>query len=363
MPVARATDVRDAGMVGDQQVVIVAGKWELWKPRAVVRVDAGGKAHPLPLAARDISGCFGEALHTDGEAWRYSGCSGDGVQFAGSAGPVTHVQEESGLSVREWMAFDDAEGGVLLSAAPDGRTVVAKIVTPGGIERTLGSFDRGSDVYSTEPGEAVRIGEERIALITIESWGADPVGSSLMLRVFSEGEITITRLAFTEGSWNAIDAVAGPDGELVVAAAPSDRTGIVTIVVDPSRPEAATTHRISGTGTIFGGPAVQLIATGGRFAVAWIDAGDRTVRLAEFDARRVLPAVTVGDGAGGQQFPLLSLVPAAGEEPRDLAVFWTSNDGSVMMRRLPQPVTGSLFAGELLARLSERLDRLTGPPR
>jgi hypothetical protein len=360
VPVARGTEVRDAGMIGEQQFVIVGGRWELWEPRAVVRVDAGGKTHPLPLPTRDVSGCRGEALHADGEAWRYSGCSGNGVQFAGSSGSVAFVEEDSTLRAHEWMPFDDAEGGVLLSVGPDRRTAVVKVVTPGGIERTLGSFDRGSDTWSMEPGEAVRLGEERVAIITIESWGAEPVNSSLMLRVFEGEELTTTRIAFIEGSWRSVDAVAGPSGELVVAASPSDRTGIVTMVIDPSRPEAATIHRISGTASIFHDPGVKLIATGGRFAVGWIDFEDRTVRLAEFDARRVLPAMTVGDDAGAPHFPLLSLVHASGEEPSDIAVFWTSNDGNVMMRRLPEPLTGSLLASELLNRLSARIDRLLG---
>ena len=361
MPVAHVTDVRDAGMLGDQQFVIVAGRAEQWEPRAVVRIDISGKADSLPLPARESRGCDGEALHAEGEAWRYSGCSGHGVQFAGSSGSVTFVEEESRLWVREWMPFDDTEGGVLLSMEPDGRTAVAKVVTPGGIERTLGSFDRGSDVHGTEPGKAVRLGEKRIGLVTIESWGVEPPQSSLMLRVFENGEIVTTRVAFTESSWVSVDAVAGPGGELAVVAAPSDRIGVVTMVVDPSRPEP-TMHRISGSATIFHHPGVQLIAAGGRFAVTWIDAEDHTVQLAEFDAHRVLPAVTVGDGADGPQFPLLSIVHAPGEDA-DIAVFWTNNDGNVMMRRFPVPATGSLLASELLARLSERLDRLTGPPR
>lgn len=357
MPVAHGTDVRDAVMVGDRQFVIVAGRPELWKPRTLVRVDLAGKEYSLPLPARDTAGCEGEGLHADGEAWRYSGCSGNGVQFAGSSGSATHVEEGSQVRAREWMPFDDAEGGVLLSRTADGRTVVAKVVTSGGIERTLGSFDRGSDVYGTEPGEAVRLGEDTIALITIESWNADPAQSSLMLRVFQKDEMATARIAFAESGWLSIDAVAGTGGELAVVAAPQDRSGIVTMVVDPSQPERAVTHRISGTATIMHHPGVQLVATGSRFAATWIDAEDHTVRLAEFEARRSLPAVTVAEAAG-RDFPLLSLVHAPGDEPADLAIFWTDDDGNVMMRRLPEPVTGSLLASELLGRFSAWLDCL-----
>ena len=359
MPVARGTEVRDAAMLGDQQVVIIAGRWELWEPRAVVRVDVDGKPHSLPLPVRDVNVCYGEAVRADGEGWRYSGCSGNGVQFAGSSGSVTFVEEESPLHAHEWMPFDNAEGGVLMSVGPDRRTALVKIVTPSGIERTLGTFDRGSDTWGTEPGAAVRLVEERIAVITIESWGAEPAGSSLMLRVFDGEEMTTTRIAFIEGSWSSVDAVAGPAGELVVAASPSDRTGIVTMVIDPSRPEQPTMHRVPGTASIFHHPGVQVIATGGRFAASWVDADDHTVQLAEFDARHVLPPVTIGEGAEGPHFPLLSIVHAPGED-QDLAVFWTTNDGNVMMRRIPAPATGSLLASELLSRLSAQIDRLLG---
>ncbi|HEY0156684.1 MAG TPA: hypothetical protein VGF28_05265 [Thermoanaerobaculia bacterium] len=358
VPVARATDVRDAGMVADQQIVVVDGKWEQWEPRTVVRFDADGKANSLRLPARDTAGCYGEALHTDGEAWRYSGCSGNGVQFAGSdRGPV-YVPDDSTAHAHEWMPFDDAEGGVLLSVERDGRTCVAKLVTPAGIEKTLGTFYRGSDTWTTEPGESLLLDEEKIAMITLEperdQW-------ALVLRVFDQGEITTSRIAVASGSWSSIEAAAGADGELVVVGVPYDTGGVVAFLIDPMQPDKPTVRHLSGATSTVASHTVCVIATGRGYAAAWID--NRTVHLAEFDTRRVLPAVRVGDGAGGQHFPLLSLVHTPGDEPRDVAVLWTSDDGNVMMRRLPQPVTGALVAGELLARLSERLDRLTGPPR
>lgn len=356
MPVARITPLRAAGIVGDQQFVIVAGKWEQWEPRTVVLVDADGEAHSLPLPARDTPGCRGEALHADGEAWRYSGCSGNGVQFAAADRAPAYVTEDSTLRAREWMPFDDAAGGVLLSVQRDGRASVAKIVTPSGIGQTLGSFYRDSDTWTTESGEALRLGEETVAVITIEPerdrW-------ALVLRLFDRGDITTSRIAVTSGGWSSIDAVAGTGGELAVVAVPYDTSGIVAFVVDPMQPAEPVVHHLSGATSTVAYPAVRAIATARGFAATWIE--NRAVRIGEFDRRRVLPPMTVAEGAGNDD-PLLALVHAPGEEPRDLAVLW-SGDGNVMMRRLPEPATGSLLATEVLARLSERLDRLTDRPR
>jgi hypothetical protein len=343
VPVAHVDRPIRAGMLESGQYILARRISEQLQPEELVRVDRGGQ-HPIAIPARDTT-CFGDGLAVEENTWRYSGCSGNGVQFVASNGGTTYVTNDSELFAREWMPFDEAEGGVLLSIAKDGRTAVLKIVMPGKAPEPLGTFDRGIDLWGTEAGEAVRLGEEKIAVVTIE-----PAGSadfSLMLRVVDHGETTTSTLATNSGGWASIDAVAGAAGELVVVAVPYERTGVVAFVIGEGAPVMHHLSRTTGMGGPY--PGVHAIATSGRFAAAWIE--DRTVRLAEFDARHALPAVTVSDDVNGDA-SLLSLANGT--------IFWSAADGSVMMRTLPEPITGSLLASDLLGRLSRRIDRLIG---
>ena len=94
-------------------------------------------------------------------------------------------------------------------------------------------------------------------------------------------------------------------------------------------------------------PGLRLIALEDRFLAAWIEPEGGEVRIAEFDERFALPAVTLGTAGGG--VPGLAFGRAPGEAVRDVTLFWTGEDG-VMMRRLPVPPTGSLIASDSSAR-------------
>lgn len=350
MPVAQIAEVRHVGMVEEDQFVLVSGKPDTRQPRTLVRIDEDANERSLILQSRDTPRCLGEALMVRRARWWYSRCSGNGVQFVGSDAPgsPSFVSDSGGLDAREWLPLEqDEPEGVLLSVEKDERTMVAKWVTPSGIQKTLGRFDRGSSLWGAEPGQAVRLGADGVALITIETTSSDPVQSSIVLRVIQDGEIATSRVAFHESGWTSVAAAMGPEGDLAIVAAPFDGSGIVVVVLDPAQPDEAITRYITESAAY---PGVRLTAGGARFIAGWIRLRDRAVRIAEFDRRVVLPAVTIADRAGST--PAISLGHIPGEDSLDLTVFWTDDDGSVMMRRLAEPPTGSLIAHDLLREFS-----------
>ncbi len=341
-------------MVGENQFILVRGEPDTWQPRTLVRVDGDASEQSLLLPARNTP-CLGEALIVRAPRWWYSRCSGNGVQFVSSEAPgsPSFVAGDSALHPREWLPFEqDDPGGVLLSVEPDGRTVIASRVTPSGVQGTLGRFDRGSTLWGAERGQAVRMGTDSVALITIETSSSDPVHSSIMLRVIRNGDIATSRLAFHENGWASVAAAPGPNENFAVVAAPFGESGVVALMVDPTQPDRTTVRHLIQSAAAVPYPGLRLMANGNRFIAAWIESREKTVRIAEFDADVVLPAVTVASDVGGF-VPLLSLGYAPGEEPRDVALFWTGDGGTVMLRRLPEPATGSLIASDLLRAFSD----------
>lgn len=354
VPVARLDEARHAGMVGENQFILVSGKPDSWQPRTLVRIDGDASEQSLLLPTRNTP-CLGEALILRGPRWWYSRCSGNGVQFVSSEAPgsPSFVAGDSALHPREWLPFEqDAPGGVLLSVEPDGRTVIASRVTPSGVQETLGRFDRGSTLWGSDRGQAVRLGTDSVALITIETSSSDPVHSSIVLRVIRNGDIATSRLAFHESGWASVAAAAGPNEHFAIVAAPFDESGVVALVVDPTQPDRATVRHLVRSAAAVPYPGLRLMANGNRFIATWIELREKTVRIAEFDAHIALPAVTVASDVGGF-VPLLSLGHSPGEQPRDVAVFWTGKGGNVMLRRLPEPPTGFVIASDLLRLFSD----------
>ncbi len=321
----------------------------------LVRIDEQANERTVSLSTQDTA-CVGEALTARGARWWYSRCNGSGVQFAGTGFPkpvFVAVDGSVGLEPREWLPFEEDEpGGVLLCVESDGRTVTAKTVTPSGIQGTLARFDRGSGVWGAQRGNAIRLGTGSVALITIETSSDDPAHSSLVLRVVQQGEIATTRLAFHQSGWASVAAAAGANGELAVVAAPFDESGVMALTVDPMNPDRATIRSLTQRAVAVPHPGLRLIASGNRFVASWIRLEDHAVQIAEFDRRLVLPALTVGDEAAGF-LPGISLGHSPDENLHEVTVFWTTDGAGVMLRRLPDPTTGSLIATDLLHAFSE----------
>jgi len=351
VPVARLDDVRHAGMAGEYQFILVSGKPDSWQPRTLVRIDADANEHSLVLPTQDTA-CVGEALIVRGPRWWYSRCTGNGVQFVTSdaqGSPSFVANDDPSLEPAEWLPFElDESSGVLLSVKKDQRTVIARRVTPAGIQETLGSFDRGSTIWGADPGEAVSLRGDRVALITIETASPNPTHSSIVLHVIRNGEIATSPVAFDESGWASVAAATGPDEKLAIVAAPHSGSGVVAVMVDPAQPDRATIRHLTHS------PAagLRLMANGNRFIASWIRLRDLEVQIAEFDGRVVLPAMTVASPVAGF-LPAISLGHARGEDSRDITVFWTEDDGKVMLRRLPEPPTGFLIASDLLRAFSD----------
>lgn len=351
---ARRDQVRHVGMVGENQFILVSGKPDSWQPRVLVRIDADASEHSLVLPTQDTA-CLGEALIARGTRWRYSRCTGNGVQFVSSdapGSPVFIANNDPALHSTEWLPFEqDDTGGVLLSVEKDERTVIARRVTSSGIQETLGRFDRGSTLWGADRGQAVRLGSDGVALITIETTSSDPVHSSIVLRVIRNGEIATSRLAFHASGWASVAAAIGTNQQLAIVAAPFNPSGVLAVTVDPEQPDHPTIRHLTpaATGVTYFG--LRLIANGDRFIASWIRSEDGEVQIAEFDRRLVLPAVTVANHVAGFG-PTISLGHAPDEDSRDITVFWTEDGGNVMMRRLPDPPTGSLIASDLFRAFS-----------
>jgi len=342
-------------MVGENELIVVSGKPDSWQPRTIVRIEADGSEHPLVLPTQDTA-CVGEALIVRGARWRYSRCSGNGVQFVSSdapGSPVFVVTNDPALFPTEWLPFErDDSGGVLLSMEKDERTMVATVVTPSGIQETLGRFDRGSTLGGAERGQAVRLGPDAVALITIETGSSDAVQSSIVLRVMRNGGITTSRLAFHASGWASVAAAIGTNHQLAIVAAPFNQSGVLAVMVDPDQRDHSTTRRLTTAAVFVPSPGLRLIANGDRFIASWIRSRDGQVQIAEFDSRLVLPAVTVADHVAGSG-PAISLGHAPDEDSREVTVFWTEDGGNVMLRRLPEPPTGTLIASALLRVFSD----------
>jgi hypothetical protein len=341
-------------MIGENQFILVTGGPGTSEPRTLVRIDADADEQFPILRMRDTRRCIGEGLIMRGSRWWYSRCSGFGVQFVTSDAPgsSSFVANDSALDPREWLPFEqDDPGGVLLSVEKDERTVVASAVTPSGIQETLGRFDRGSAIYGDRPGQAVRLGKDRVALVTIETTSPSyPAHSTIVLRVIQNSEIATWRVAFDESGWSSVAAAMGPNGELAIVAAPFDDRGPVAMVVDLTQADDVVTRRLAGT-TAGSYPALRLMVNGDRFIASWIRAPDGAVQIAEFNEGIALPPATLADHAGILT-PALGLGHAPGDEPREIAVFWTEDGGNLMLRRLPQPPGGFLIASDLLRMFS-----------
>jgi len=352
--VARGDQVRHVGMAGENQFILVSGKPDSWQPRTLVRID-GANESPLVLPTQDTA-CIGEALIVRGARWQYSRCSGNGVQFVSSdapRSPVLVANDDPALDPIEWLPFEqDDTGGVLLSLQKDQRTVIARRVTPSGIQETLGEFDRGSTLGGEERGQAVRLGAESVALITIETKSSDPVQSSIILRVIRNREIATSRLAFHASGWASVAAALGPNKQLAVVAAPFNESGVVAVMVDPEQPGHPTVRPLTTAAVAVPSPGLRLITNGDRFIASWFRSRDGEVQIAEFDARVVLPAVTVADHVAGRS-PAISLGHASNEDSRDILLFWTEDGGNVMLRRLPEPPTGFVIGSALLRTFSD----------
>jgi hypothetical protein len=234
------------------------------------------------------------------------------------------------------------------SVEKDQRTVIARSVMPSGIQETLGRFDRGSTLGGGERGQAVRLGAGGVALITIETASPDPVQSSIVLRVIRDGAIATSRLAFHASGWASVAAAIGANEQLAIVAAPFNESGVLAMMVDPKQPDQPAIRTLTSRPVAVPSPGLRLIANGDRFIAGWILSRDGEVQIAEFNGRVVLPAVTVARHVAGSA-PAISLGHAFEEDSRDITIFWTEDGGNVMLRRLPDPPTGSLIASSLLS--------------
>lgn len=353
-PVAQLEHVLHTGLIPENQYVFVSGVEDSWGDRVLVRNDGVGNEHTLAFPLRHTR-CLGEALVVRETRWWYTRCTDSGIQFVTSDAPDSPrvIAPPDDSDPRKWIPFEqDEPGGVLLSVERDERTVAARRVTASGVQGTLGRFDRGSAAWSNDRGEAVPLRDGVVALITLETISSEPVRSSIVLRVIADGEVVVTLpMAFHASGWEALAAATGPDGTLAIAASPFNRSGIVTVLVDPARPDEATVRQIPDSAGAL--PGLRLIAGDARFVAGWIDQAHRAVRLVEFDGDSMLPAVVVASRAGGAN-PAVSLQRVGDEDDRDLAIFWTDAGGNVMMRRLPNPPTEALLAEKFLRVFSSR---------
>jgi hypothetical protein len=356
----QAGDIRHAVQVSDGHYVAVTGSKESWQPRTLVRTGPDGQERALALPTRDTS-CEGESLvATEGEWW-YSRCVAGGVQFVTSSasGTLSFVAVDSpDLDIQEWLPFAESPGGVLLSASRGNeRLVVATRIVPGEPRETLGTFDRGSSIWGAQPGRALRLSADRIALVTVETHKNDPSHSSIVLRQFQNGTVATAGVAYHERAWGPFDAAIGPDGTVAIVAAPFDLSGIVAFVLDAERPEEALQHRLSSSSSAAGyWPGVKLVHGQGRFIASWIDEKKGHVHVAEFDREVVLPTAVVADTSLDSSSLSLGYVPDEGSP--SVLVFWAEGN-SLFVRRLAAPPTGSLLASQIYRRAIERIAKFS----
>jgi hypothetical protein len=334
-----AANVRD--VAGGEELTVISGPENAWFPRTFTREGKTLLSLPEEWSWCGHSGDYA-VMREDG-SWWYSRCAGDTarliVRLVTSESPSQAAAIEVAhppTSARAWLPIRSKEiEGVLLTTLHESeRTLRAGLVTRDGMKE-LGVLER-TDSVVIDPSiwQAHRLDEERIALVSID-FDNRMNSSAVLLRVFAGGEVTESRLRFDGGQhrYVSVASALAPDGSLAVVAASS--AAVAAMIVDPDDPTAARPRVLSTDRPER--DDLHLTVSGDRFVAGWRYRPDRTIRLAEFNRRLALPAVTVAEEADS----LIAL--RGGAEGVD--VYWRTT-GGIAHRRLPPQPTGYVVASE-----------------
>lgn len=352
-------DIRYAAGAGDD-LVVVSGPPDTWKPRTFTRVR-GETSEPLLTLPEEWSWCGlgSEAMIAgDDGNWWYSRCAGDAkelfIRVVSSAAPSSPMAIPIGREPRRALGWLPIEGkdvaGVFLSRAEDGQKVRADLVTPSGAKE-LGVFDRdNSAIIGVQTWQAHKLDENRVALVSIEL-DSRVQTAMVLLRLFEDGKVTESRLAFAPRREN-IDVASTMDGSGQLAIVAPTNSGVEAMIVDPRQPTRARARLIADVAASAAFFGMRIIPTRGRFVAAWLRASDRTVQLCELDQQITLAPVSAGSAAGSD-WPFLALRRV----PDGIDVLWTAERG-VGWRHLPEQATGYLLAADLWIWLKARLHQM-----
>lgn len=355
--------VRDVAIVGDGQYVLVSGGGKPWDARQL-RVTTESQETLLSIMEGLPQSCTGEALlgRNDG-GWWYSHCGGTPGEFlvhfissdASSTPTVTRLALGS-RSVKLWLpVVGDEPSGVLLASSDTGELhLLAYLIAPGTTVE-LASFT-GGEYLGVERWQAVRLADERIALVSIEQ---DDRGnrSDVVLRVFSKGGVVVeSRLQFEQHVQYAFVAAAVSEaGELAVVAARDDRV-VVGMTIDADAPQLGRPRILSNVeGAALPFPGVVVASSGDRFVVSWVGASDRAVWLSELTPSFTYPAFRIGEGSD-RYHPVLALR----HRSDGIDVCWVGIEG-LTWRRLPEKPTGYFLAAGLWKRMWRAVDNALAP--
>jgi hypothetical protein len=139
-----------------------------------------------------------------------------------------------------------------------------------------------------------------------------------------------------------------------IATAPKDTGTIDVAIVDPAHPDRAEwsplRHDVRVTGHH---RQVQVVATPGGFAAAWINEADRRrIEAAEIDRRgHGGTVVAVGEPSSGTMMPFLRL-----QRRQDELLFWWDDGVHLIQRRLPGSLEGYALIDDLARRFCGETD-------
>jgi hypothetical protein len=342
--VASVSGVRDIAKIGPGVFVMIAGPHDEAEGGQLTGV-AEQRAVPLvALPPKRSRICHGERVITgrDG-SWWFARCNDDAIEFVLSDDPS---KLRSVRTSAEAIGFAAVVGGdaaaVVLTHRPVEHLIRAEVVTPKGTE-PLGEFRRSGNLgYASITVQAHRLADGGIALVTLEEEGREDYAA--ILRVFRRESMSEHRLPFPRRRHVMVMSGASEHGLGVVLSHPTGG-GLSAMVVDPNDPLSAKPHEIDHSDAPYvARRGSQVVPLGQRFAVAWSNANDHSVRMSEFWSEMALPAVRVADTNDVRAF-----APMLHAETEGLSVFWAQ--GAVMQRTLPPNAAGYLVAIELWQRL------------
>lgn len=237
----------------------------------------------------------------------------------------------------------DEPRGIEVSIGDEQPALHLDEVTPGGIKE-LGAFDWWEVGYKqsllSSRWSAEALGTDRVAIVAVDG----PEGQmTLRLRVVGGAEPVETALPCAAAAIDYPLATAVDGSQTLAIVGVSAKREVVALLVDADRPGAARCRVISPPGEtaanpVFGTPAV--VWTGEDFVASWIR-DDGAVRACEFGDLRTTPIpLTIATGADVER-PLRQMLHANGEE---VTFVWNERHGGVVVRRMPEKVTGFVVA-------------------
>jgi hypothetical protein len=261
-----------------------------------------------------------------------------------------------------WLPIPGEEPrGIEISVAPEQPSLHIDEITPSGA-KPLASFAwwQTSDYIQNDGPtlwSAQALDRGRVAVVAIDG---PPRAMTLRLRIVGGEEATESVLPCSVPLDQLLVTALGAAGRLAIVALSKERE-VVAIIADVDQPQSARCRVISAAGERaaqpgFGTPAVVWAGEG--FVASWIR-DDGTVRACELGNLRVPPfVIDVGEGAD-VTFPLRQLLFADGEY---VTFVWRERGGELVLRRMPNNLTGYAVATEFWHLLCGAFEKTGGKP-